>query len=372
MIPLYKPWITDLEKRYVQEAIESSWISSRGPFLEQFENDFSMHVGTKYAIATCNGTCACHLALLAAGIRPGDKVLVPNLTFVATANAVKYCGAIPIFIDVDPNTWNMDLSQAEEKITDDVKAIFCVHLLGNPCDYEGLKRLKEKYGILIIEDCAEAIGASYKNMDVGSWFDVGVFSFFGNKTITTGEGGAITTSDKNIYQKALLYKGQGQTHRYFHSVIGYNYRMTNVAAAIGCAQLQRIREIQTEKDRIFERYRSIFSNRSQKIISDDYEHGNWIFAVTGKNPTDIEKNNIFETRRMFYPLTHLPPYRQYNELLNSVNSYKIFNETIMLPSYPELTNEQIDIIIKYIDDNFQMSWFNLLDREIIMELGRHN
>lgn len=360
MIPIYKPWLTDLETEYANKAVASGWISSQGPYIQQFEEEFAKFIGVKYAVGVNNGTAACHLALLAAGIRPGDKVITTNLSFVATANAIKYCGAIPVFVDVDPSTWNMDMQQVEDAITPDVKAIFCVHLLGNPCDYEALNRIKNKYNIKIIEDACESIGASSHCRKTGSWFDVGAFSFFGNKTITTGEGGMITTNSKEIYDLARLLRGQGQTDRYFHPIVGYNYRLTNVAAAIGCAQLLRIEEIIANKRRVYNRYIDNilntkngwfnFSNLlnigiTQRVLPNS-EHGYWMFGIKNRELYRNAKqySNYFDTRAMFYPMTDLPPYKQYN--CPGEEAKNLAETAFMLPSYPELTNDEIDMIWK--------------------------
>ena len=236
-----------------------------------------------------NGTAACHLALLAHGIGEGDEVIIPNTTFVATANAVKYCGATPVIAPVRSDTWNIDLDHidsVEALITEKTKAIFVVHLLGNPCHYNALKRFKRKYSnILIIEDACEAFGAGYKDsindeyFPCGSWFDAAAFSFYGNKSITTGEGGMVTTNNKDTYEKLLLLKGQGQTDTYFHPMIGYNYRMTNIQAAIGCAQLKRWDEIFANKQRVFNRYLENLTNiAGWQYILDNHLHGNWMFA----------------------------------------------------------------------------------------------
>lgn len=367
MIPLYKPWLTQEEKNAINLAVDSTWISSKGPYIQKFEEEFAAYIGAKHAVAVNSGTSACHLSLLAAGIRPGDKVIVPNLTYISTANAVRYCGAIPIFVDVDKHTWNIDSASIEVHIRDGVKAIFCVHLLGNPCNYDKLLKIKNKYNLLIIEDACESIGGAIEipgfremhgipiMLKTGNLFDIAAFSFFGNKTITTGEGGMIVTNNPEYYHKAQLLKGQAQTEPYWHCDIGYNYRMTNICAAIGRAQLSRISDILAEKERIAQRYRRNLSGLCtfQELENQRYIHGNWMVAIKIHSPflERITQTKIFEFRRMFYPVNWMPPYRK-SELLpldqrhSLPNSLEISHSTIMLPSYPTLEDKEIDLICR--------------------------
>ena len=357
MIPVYEPWLTDLEREYARKAVESGWISSTGPYIDRFEDEFAKYIGTKYAVATNNGTSACHLALLAAGIGPGDEVIIPNITFIATANAVRYLGATPVIVDICGDSWNMDLDNLP--ITSKTKAIFCVHLMGNPCDYERLEEIRRRYNILVIEDACEALGASYKDKKVGSWFDAASFSFYGNKTITTGEGGMVTTNNLDIYRKLKLYKGQGQTDRYFHPVVGYNYRMTNVAAAIGCAQLERIDTILAEKARVYCRYKKNLANMRYQYVPNGYTHGYWMVACSGIRRLASINDLSFDTRPMFKPLTSMPPYADLYESAKYPISYNISDACIMLPSYPTLSNEQIDSICRETLERLDLDWGKL-------------
>lgn len=234
-IPLAYPLLNGNEKKYVLDCLHTSWISSVGKYVDQFEKSFQDFCGTKYAISCANGTVALHLALLACGIGKGDEVIVPTLTYIASANAVSYCGALPVFVDSEKDTWNMDPAKIEEKINERTKAIIAVHLYGHPVNMEPILKIAEKYGLIVIEDAAEAHGAEYKGKKVGSIGHIGCFSFFGNKIITTGEGGMITTNDDALNEKIRLLKNQGmdQNRKYWFPVIGYNYRLTNLQAAIG-------------------------------------------------------------------------------------------------------------------------------------------
>lgn len=354
MIPIYKPWITDLEKEYVNKAVASGWISSQGEYIELFEQKISEYLNVKYAASTNNGTSACHIALAACDIGPGDEVIVPDCTYIATANAVKYCGATPVLADVCPNTWNINLEIIEKYITNKTKAIFCVHLLGNPCNYLKLEEIKNKYNLLIIEDAAEAFSAEYLNKKTGSWFDAAAFSFFGNKTITTGEGGVVVTNNPEIDRKARLFKGQGQTNRYFHPVIGYNYRMTNLAAALGCAQLDRVQEILKEKERVYTEYSLALKDSfiQQRKISEEYKHGNWMFGVklNKKTQNSLKNQQYFDTRPLFQTISSMPPYSTESDI-NNIISEQLSKQVVMLPSYPELTNLEINNICEIIKNN---------------------
>lgn len=365
MIPVSKPWITEREKRYVAEAMDSGWISSTGPFIVQFEEAFASYVGTKHAVGAINGTAACHLAMLSVGVGPGDDVVVPATTFVATANAARYCGANVRIIDIDRMNWNMD-PQYLGLMSENTKAIFFVHLYGNMCDMDALK-VASKNAILV-EDACEALGGEWKGKRAGSLGRAAAFSFYANKTISTGEGGMLVTDDDEVYEKAKLYRGQGQTARYFHPVVGYNYRMTNIQAAIGLAQLERMDEIMAEKRRVYERYKERLKNGyGFPFFADEpagSKHSCWAVTISVKNPEKISvalAENGVESRRVFFPICDLPPYGKdtrmgasdfeydektclYKKGCDCLNARWLRNHGITLPSYSELTNSQIDTI----------------------------
>jgi perosamine synthetase len=248
-IPVYQPSLKGNEKKYVNECLDSTWISSKGKFVNQFENAFAEYVGVKHAATVSNGTVAIHLALLALGIGEGDDVIVPTLTYIASVNSIAYTGANPVFVDSLQDSWQIDPADVVKKITPRTKAIMAVHLYGHPCDMDALMEICKKHDLFLIEDCAEAIGTLYKGKHVGTFGDISTFSFFGNKTITTGEGGMVVTNDETLHDRSLHFKGQGLAkHRqYWHDVIGYNYRMTNICAAIGLAQLEQIEQVLIEK-----------------------------------------------------------------------------------------------------------------------------
>ena len=242
IIPVCEPTLGGNEMKYVQQAIETNWISSAGRFIRDFEARFAEICGVKYGIACANGTVAMHLAMATLGLEPGDEVIIPTFTMIATANAVTYCGAKPVLVDMEPGYWQMDLNQVEAKITSRTKAIVPVHIYGHPTDMDPLMALAEKHGIMVIEDAAEAHGAEYKGRRTGGLGHAAGFSFYGNKIITTGEGGMVTTNDRELAQLAWNLRDHAFSHErhFWHKFVGFNYRMTNLQAAVGLAQVEQL------------------------------------------------------------------------------------------------------------------------------------
>lgn len=242
-IPVCEPMLAGNELKYVTDAVSTGWISSAGKYVTEFEKQFAAYSDCKYGVAVCNGTVALHLALVALGIGEGDEVIVPTFTMIASAFAVCYTGAKPVFVDADPNTWNIDVTKIEEKITPRTKAIMPVHIFGQMCDMDTIQALADKYNLFIVEDAAEAHGATWRGRKAGSCSHVGCFSFFANKNITTGEGGMVVTNDEAIYEQLKYYKNvcfpMNGVRNYLHNDIGFNYRMSNVVAAIGLAQTEK-------------------------------------------------------------------------------------------------------------------------------------
>src|SRR4051794_23071679 len=255
-IPVAAPDLSGNEEKYVVDAIRSSWISSSGPYLQRFEREFAALCGTKAALAVCNGTVALHLALLGLNVRPGDEVLVPSLTYIATANAVRYVGAEPVFVDVDPHTWTMSPELIERHITPRTTGIIPVHLYGHPADMDEINHLAAVHGLWVVEDAAEAPFARYKGRPVGSLAEIATFSFYGNKVLTSGEGGAVTLNNGQLYKRLSTLRGQGMDprRRYYFPVTGYNFRLTNLAAAVLCAQLERSKELLERRAAIYRQY----------------------------------------------------------------------------------------------------------------------
>lgn len=321
MIHIASPDLSGNEKTYVNECLDSTWISSAGRFIGEFELAFADACGTKHAVATNNGTTALHLILAALGIGPGDEVIVPVLTYIATANAVRYCGAVPVFVDVEPDTMNMDPSLFEAAITGRTRAVIPVDLYGHPADMVAITRIADLHGVTVVEDSAEAHGAEIKGHRVGSFGLATAFSFFGNKIITTGEGGAVTTDDDAFAARLRLLRGQGMDleRRYWFTDVGFNYRMTNIAAAIGLAQLERFEESLTRRDLIAKQYDGLLAKVPGLALPGtrpEVRRVNWLYTVTidgvsveqrDRLIADLEQDGV-ETRPVFHPLHHLPPY----------------------------------------------------------------
>lgn len=262
-IPVCEPMLAGNELKYVTEAVSTGWISSSGKYVTEFENQFAEYCGCKYGIAVCNGTIALHLALIGLGIGKGDEVIVPTFTMIASAFAVCYTGAKPVFVDADKDTWNIDVKKIEEKITSKTKAIMPVHIFGKMCDMDAIHALAKKYNLYVLEDAAEAHGASYHGVKAGTSSDIAAFSFFANKNITTGEGGMVVTNNKEFYDRARYFKNVcfplDGPRNYQHEDIGYNYRMSNVVAAIGLAQVEKAddyKEMRIRNHQLYKKYLS--------------------------------------------------------------------------------------------------------------------
>jgi perosamine synthetase len=323
-IPVAAPVLGGRETEYVLECLTTSWISSNGRFISEFERAFAAYCGVKHAITTNNGTSALHLALVALGLQAGDEVIVPSLTYIASANAVRYCNAKPVFVDNDIHTFNMDPEEVTAKITPRTKAIMPVHLYGHPVDLDPILKIAKDHGLFVVEDAAEAVGAKYKGRTIGGHGTCSTFSFFGNKTITTGEGGMVTTNDDALAERLRLFRGQGvdPKRRYWFPVVGYNYRMTNIAAAIGLAQLERIDVYLRARKAVAEGYQQRLGHLSDRIalpISENWaEHTYWMYTIRLQDSVAKERDQVIrdfeahgiETRPVFYPMHILPPYHE--------------------------------------------------------------
>jgi len=358
-IPVSEPTITEREIEYVTQAVKSGWVSSLGEFINKFEEKFAKFIGTKYALTVTNGTAALHLALVSLGIKEGDEVIIPDLTFIATANAVKYTGATPVFADIDKETWCISPDDIRKKFTPKTKAIIPVHLYGHPADMDPILEIAKEYGLYVIEDCAEAHGAEYKGKKVGSIGHCGIFSFYGNKIITTGEGGMITTNDEKLYEKAKYLRdhAMNKEKRYWHTEIGYNYRMTNIQAALGLAQLERIEEIIQKKRQIFEWYKEGLSDLEGISLNPEKEYAKNVFWMVCfvNEKFDEEKRDKFmkklrekgiDTRPFFFPCSMMPMYK-HDQFINPI-SYEIYKKGVNLPSSYNLRREEISFICKEI------------------------
>jgi len=337
------------------KAIKSGWISSRGIYIKKFEKEFKRYMGGGFPISVSNGTVALELSIKCLGIKSGDEVIVPNFTFAATINAVINCGAKPVIIDVEKDLWTIDPNQIEKVITKKTKALILVHIYGQPCRIDAIKKIAKKYRLFIIEDCAESIGATYKNKMVGLDGDCSSFSFYANKTITTGEGGMVLIKNKKIAKKAEIIKNHGMSNKqkYYHSCVGSNYRMTNIQAAIGLAQIKKIRKLLNLRKKIFLIYNNLLSDRLfEKIKSNNWsENSYWLYYVIIKKKVNIKKiiNNLkkqgIEVIPTFYPLNLMKPYSKYAKG-KFPNSQYIGLRGICLPSSGISLNNQKFIINK--------------------------
>ena len=365
-IPVATVDLTGNEEKYAVDAIRSSWISSSGAYLERFEREFAALSGTKASLAVCNGTVALHLALLGLDISPGDEVLVPSLTYVATANAVRYVGGEPVFVDVDPKTWCIDPDLLEDAITRRTKGIVAVHLFGHPADMDRINQIAAVHGLWVVEDAAEALGATYKGRPVGGLARVATFSFFGNKIITCGEGGAVTLDDEQMATRLRALRGQGMdpNRRYYFPITGYNFRLTNLACAILCGQLERIDEIFRRRRVIFENYDRMLAavpGAEPQPVAPWASISPWMYACAinakrfGCCRDDViaalGKRGI-ETRPMFIALHTLPPFRENSRRRGEVLpvTQRLSDTGIMLPTYTQLTRAEQERVVGAIRD----------------------
>lgn len=351
-IPVYRPDLSGNEKLYVQQAMDSSWISSSGEFLERFKCAFGEVVGNPLVSAVSNGTVALHLALHCLDLKPGDEVIVPSFTYIATVNMIVLAGGVPVFADVRPEDWLLDPAEVERLITPRTRAVMPVHLYGAVCDMDSLTDIAKRHGLAIIEDCAEALGSTWRGQHVGAFSDVATFSFFGNKTVTTGEGGMVIARNPELLRQIELARGQGMDpdRRYWHIVMGFNYRMTNLAAAIGLGQIERLPDILDRKRRIARRYRERFVDQpvTFQTLAPQAESSEWLVSVLLPPTTDREQVMRaiaaagVETRPVFY-CAHQMPHHLRPELTLPV-SEDIAARGVSLPSYPTLSESDVDRI----------------------------
>ena len=354
-IPISSCDLNGNELAYLENCIKTNWISSLGEYVSSLELQFSQRIGTKYSASCSNGTIALHLALLSLDIKPGDEIIVPSFTFIATINAILYCGAKPVFVDIDPVTWCMDVNDIKRKINNKTKAIMMVHIYGNPADIYEISEIAKSNDLNVIEDCAEALGAKYDGKPVGSFGDISCFSFYGNKIITSGEGGMVSTNNPDLFDKIKMLRDQGmsQTKKYYHEILGYNYRFSNIQAAIALAQFEKIDIFIKRRKEIFELYLKLLNESFIQLpfkgdnIKDPV---NWLFTILIKNIDRddliiyLKENNI-DSRPTFYPC-HKMPYINKKILLPVTE--EISTSGISLPTYVNLSNSDIEYISELI------------------------
>ncbi len=368
-IPVNQPLLNGNEKKYLLECIDTGWISSEGPFIKKFEEQFAARHGRKYGIAVSNGSAALDAAIAALKIGAGDEVILPTFTIISCASAIVRSGAVPIVVDCDRNTWNMDVSHIEEKITPRTKAIMVVHIYGLPVDMEPVLALADKYGLQIIEDAAEMHGQTYKGRPCGSFGNISTFSFYPNKHITTGEGGMLLVDDEYLAERCCSLRNlcfQPQK-RFVHEELGWNMRMTNLQAALGVAQLERLDEFVARKRHIGQRYTQALSGipgLQLPLAQTDYaDNIYWVYGLVLKDEVPFDAREAMRrladykigTRPFFYPM-HEQPVFQKMGLFNGVScpvAEKIARRGFYIPSGMALTDEQISQVAEVISELFQ-------------------
>lgn len=363
IIPVNRPLFSKLEKKYLNQCIDSGWISSGGPFILKFENSFKKIVSRRYSATVSNGTAAIDIAIKTLNLRKGDEIIVPNFTIISCLNEIIREGIKPIFIDADPNTFNIDTDQIESKITKKTKAILIVHIYGLPVNLDKIITLKNKYKLKLIEDCAEQLGQTYKRKPIGSFGDISIFSFYANKHITTGEGGMIVTNNKSYYKKFLELRNicfSLKKSRFIHDDIGWNYRMTNMQAAIGYAQLKKLRYFIKKKRKIGNYYSKELQKISDlqlPVLSNEFSKNIfWVYSIIIKNKNlnaiklskDLKKKGI-ETRPFFYPM-HMQPIIKKLKLIDKNEKFpvseKIYRYGLYLPSGIGNTFNEVKEVVK--------------------------
>jgi perosamine synthetase len=365
-IPVCEPYLNGNEKQYVNDCLDTGWISSAGKYVNAFEEQFARYCGVRYGVGVCNGTVALHLALTALGITKGDEVIVPNFTMIASAFAICYTGAMPVFVDAEPETWNIDTNRIEEKITPHTKAIMPVSIFGHPCDMDEINALAKKYNLAVVEDAAESHGAEYKNKKTGALADITAFSFFANKNITTGEGGMVVTDSESLYNKAKYYKNLcfplNAPRNYIHEHIGFQYRMTNIQAAIGLAQTEKADDYKAMRIKNAALYQQYLKNISGIVFQQTKNYAvnvHWMNAIViepeqyGKNKDELMvylRSRNVDTRLLFVGMNRQPALQQYG--CNVSDNYPVTqwlsDNGFYLPSASNLSEENIKYICEQI------------------------
>lgn len=366
IIPYTKPSITSLEINYASDAVAFGWGENCYEYIKKFEGNFSSYLGSKYSIATSSCTGAIFLALSSINLQPDDEVIVADINWIATISPIVKLGCKPVFVDIDPVSWCIDPEKVESAITKKTKAIIATHIYGNVCEMSALKKIADNYNLYLIEDAAEAIGSKYYGQIAGSIGDIGVFSFHGTKTLTTGEGGMFVTNDDYLYDKALTLSNHGrnseETKQFWPQELGFKFKISNVQAAIGCAQLERIDELISRKREIFHLYNNKLKNYSSLKMNVEQENclnGYWMPTVIFAEETGIKREKILkafceqkiDARVFFWPVSNFPMFDSASE---NKHAYSISERGINLPSFHDISDKQVglvlDIILKLLDE----------------------
>lgn len=360
MIPVCVPLLGGKELEYVTECINTNWISSKGPYVEAFERKFSNYCDCKFGVTTTNGTASLHLALAALGLKKGDEVIVPSFTMIGSVFPIIYVGAKPVLVDAEPETWNMNVDQIEEKISDRTKVILPVHIYGHVCDMDPIIKVANKYGLHVIEDAAEAHGAEYKGKKTGGIGDIGCFSFYANKIITCGEGGMLVTNNETLAQRAASFKDlsfTGKKRVYLHSAVGFNYRMTNIQAAIGLAQFEKIDDFVMMRRRNAQIYNGLLKNvagiglPSEKVWAKNVY---WMYSILVKPEFGLSRDGLIselgkkgiETRPFFIPMNKQPVFKEMHLFDGEIYpvAEELSEKGLYLPSSSGLKSEEIQYV----------------------------
>lgn len=359
-IPVNEPLLLGNEKKYLEECIDTGWVSSEGPFVKKFETEFAKTVNRKYGISVCNGSVALEVAVAALGIGPGDEVIMPTFTIISCASAIVRAGAVPVLVDVEKDTWNMNVQQIEAKITKRTKALMVVHIYGLPVNMNPILKLAEKYNLFIIEDAAEAIGQTYYNISCGNLGDISIFSFYPNKHITTGEGGMVVTDNAKVAEKCKSLRNLcfQQKQRFLHEELGWNFRLSNIQAAIGMAQLEQLNKSIIRKREIGIRYLNNLNDLSNvqlpQLKTDYAENIFWVFGIVVLNKVypdaisvmEILKTKNIGTRPFFWPMHEQPVFHKMGLFQSDSHpiAENIARNGFYIPSGLAVSNEQIDIV----------------------------
>lgn len=369
MIQLSTPNLSGNEWKYIKDCLDTNWVSSVGEYVNRFENITAQYTGAKYAIATSNGTAALHISLILAGVQAGDLVIAPNITFVATINAIKYTGANPILFDCDPDTWQIDLDLVEDFLKNEtllergkcicktskkiIKAIVPVHVLGNMCNMHRLKILAQTYNLEIVEDSTEALGSIMEGKHAGTFGLFGTLSYNGNKLITTGGGGMILTNDESLARKAkhLTTTAKSDPKEYFHDQIGYNYRLVNILAAMGVAQMEHLSDFLKTKEDVKDFYNSHLENipgfQQQKVYS-NVKPNNWLYTIRATNSKDLMtflREKGIEARPFWVPMSQLPPNASDRYVYIKDNSSEVYKNCISLPCSTNISSQELETVV---------------------------
>jgi len=366
MIPVNEPILGKREKDLLLNCIDTGWISSEGLFVKEFEKKFSQYVGRKYGVAVCNGSAALDIAVATLNLGKGDEVILPTFTIISCAASIVRAGAVPVLIDSDPITWNVDVNQIEKKITPRSKAIMVVHIYGMPVDMDPIFEIAKKYNLKIIEDAAEAIGQKYRKKVCGSFGDISTFSFYPNKHVTTGEGGMVLTDDESIAErcKSLRNLCFQPEKRFVHQELGWNFRMTNLQAAVGIAQLERLDEFIEKKKRMGKKYTELLSDHDGvdiPISKIEYaENVYWVYGIVLKDKLYVEADKVMMTLRekgvgtrpFFWPMHEQPVFKKMGLFLDGTFpvAERIARRGFYIPSGLALTDEQINKVAKILHE----------------------